>query len=139
MATEIEDQFSTESMSQVVLRTRERPNDWFEDCAQKLRQIATLQEGWDSYGAKAPSSLSLNYAHAFLHYLRDGVNVPEPCIAANAAGNVCFEWDDELRTLTTEIDDSGVHHFYYEYGDDELEIEDTTVDFTEVIGLLTKI
>lgn len=129
----------TESNAEgALLRRRSAPNAWFEKCTRKLTAIANLQENWDSYGGRKPNSLSLNFAHAFLHFLRDRVNVPEPLIAANANGYVCFEWEDDVRTLTTEIDDSGVHHFYYCYGDED-ELEGETRQMPEITGLLSKL
>ena len=138
MATKVIDSVSTESLSEAVLRTREKPNHWFGKCTKKLQSIAQLGDNWDSYGSKQPSSLSLNYAHAFLHFLRNGVNVDEPLISPNAEGNICFEWEDDTRFLTTEIDDGGNHHYYYCYGDAE-EIESETIDSSQVLRMLTKL
>lgn len=128
----------TESMSQTLLRRRARPNVWFEKCVEKLSNIAQLQEDWDSYGSRKPKPLALHYSHAFLHYLRDGVNIAEPMVSPNAKGNICFEWEDEIRTLTTEIDDGGYHHYYYCYRDSD-ETESKTVDSAEIHELLTRL
>lgn len=129
---------TTESHSPTLLRRRSQPNPWYERCAEKLASIATLSDNWDSYGSRKPSSLALNYAHAFLHYLRNGVNIPEPAISPNAVGNICFEWDDEIRTLTTEIDDGGRHHYYYCYRDGQ-DVESETLDSKLIHRLLTKL
>ena len=135
----IDNNLATDFQSEAILiRSRSQPNDWFEACADKLRNIAALSDDWDSYGSSRPSSLSLNYAHAFLHFLRQSVSVLEPIITPTPNGNICFEWDDDVRQLITEIDDGGVHHYYYCYGDGP-EIEDETIDSSIIRNLIIKL
>jgi len=93
---------------------REKPNEWFAKCTRKLQAIANLESNWDSYGSERPDSVSLHYAYAFLHWLRDKVNVAEPAITANPNGNICFEWDNTTFSLFVEIDAAGRCHYYYE-------------------------
>ncbi len=133
------DNLFTSSQSEPALfRHRDKPNDWFERCTKKLQTIAALDENWDSYGAAPPSSLSIHYAHAFLNLLRLVVNASEPVITPAPNGNVCFEWEDKARTLSTEIDDGGVHHYYYCHIDGT-ESEGESADSAMIRNLLIKL
>lgn len=122
----------------VLIRDRESPRDWFEHATEKLQAISALEKNWDSYGAVKPSSLSLHYAHTFLNFLHRVVGATKPVITPSPNGNICFEWEDSTKTLTTEIDDSGVHHYYYSYYADGYEEEGDSVDSAKIRELLLK-
>ncbi|MCA9126871.1 MAG: hypothetical protein KDB22_07295 [Planctomycetales bacterium] len=130
------DLLKTDQLSGLIA-IRESPNDWFERCTRKLQAIGSLEADWDSYGSARPDSVSLHYAYAFLHLLRDKVNVSEPAITPNPTGNVCFEWDDGTFTLLVEIDAAGRCHYYYEKGSDER--EGTERDFAPILQMVTSL
>lgn len=118
-----------------LIAIRATPNDWFHRCTKKLQAIANLEPDWDSYGSSRPDSVSLHYAYALLHLLRDKVSVAEPAITPNSGGNVCFEWDDGTSTLLVEIDAAGRCHYYCEKGHDER--EGTERDFAPILQMVT--
>lgn len=131
------DLVTTEQTEPALTRSRSKPDDWYENCADKLRSIGAMEEDWDSYGANAPSSLALHYAHAFLHHIRTVVGVAEPTICAARDGSICFEWEDDIRLLTTRINDRGEHHYYFEGCDEEL--EGSTFNLNFILHLLTRL
>ena len=120
-----------------LIAIRRRPNEWFAKCTRKLQAIANLESNWDSYGSERPDSVSLHYAYAFLHFLRDKVNVSEPAITASSNGNICFEWDNGTFSLFVEIDAAGRCHYYYERGC--FEEERTERDFAPILQMLTRL
>lgn len=120
-----------------LIRQRSMPNAWFRVAAEKLRQIACLPANWDSYGSRRPDSIALNYAGALLNLLCDRVGVEAPCISPHPNGNISFEWDNDERTLTVEIDAGGRCHYYYECG--EVEEQRVSKDFNYILHLVTKL
>ena len=120
-----------------LIRQRAQPNTWFMAAAEKLRQIACLPANWDSYGSRRPDSVALNYAHALLNLICDRVGVEEPCVTPHPNGNICFEWENDDRTLTVEIDAKGHCHYYYERND--IEEQDVSKDFKYILQLVTKL
>lgn len=127
----------TESRSLGLLRRREPPN-WFTLAAEKLKAAATLQDNWDSYGGLRTNSLSLHHAYQFLECICRTVGIPEPLIAVNAKGNVCFEWELECSTMELEVLPSGMVSYYFvdDHGQEE-EGEDQSA-FKDVLDRLTK-
>lgn len=120
-----------------LIRKRSVPNPWFRVAADKMRQIASLSANWDSYGSRRPDSVALNYAGALLNLICDRVGVSEPYITPHPNGHICFEWDDEERTLTVEVDAKGLCHYYYERK--EVEEQGVSKDFNHVLHLVTKL
>ncbi len=120
-----------------LVRSRKYP-EWFEVCAEKLQAAASLPDNWDSYGGLQTNSLSAVHASIFLEHLAKTVGVPQPMIAVNANGNVCFEWDTKNWLMTAEITPRGAAKFYYEQGEEEIESTDTGV-FRTIIQLLTRL
>ena len=120
-----------------LVRIRSYPQ-WFEFCAQQLQAAASLPDNWDSYDGLQTNSLSAVHASIFLEELARTVSVPQPMIAVNANGNVCFEWDTANWLMTVEITPRGVAKYYYEHGDEEVESTDTGA-FHTIIQLLTRL
>ena len=56
---------------------------------QKIRDMANLKVGWDSYGAKPPSAEGINRALTLL----SAITFDEPYIAACNDGSISFTWD----------------------------------------------
>ncbi len=97
-----------------------------------------MPDNWDSYGGLQTNSLSAVHASIFLEELARTVSVPQPMIAVNANGNVCFEWDTARWLMTVEITPRGVAKYYYEHGNEEIESTDTG-SFHTIIQLLTRL
>ena len=56
---------------------------------QKIRDMANINENWDSYGAKPPSAEVISRALTLLSAITDD----EPYIAACTDGSISFTWD----------------------------------------------
>src|ERR1017187_9257779 len=83
-------------MLESIQQTRERSMYWgtqdrFTAALNELKLITGLQNGWDSYGAEAPTPASASIAKRVLSILQHS-NMPPSRVAASAEGGVgiCF-------------------------------------------------
>jgi len=84
------------NMREIILQARERSmylsnQDRFISALNELQKTAGLQNGWDSYGAEAPTPASASIAKHILSILQQS-NMPPSKVAASAEGGVgiCF-------------------------------------------------
>ncbi len=103
-----------------LFRQRQYP-DWFRASTEKLHSAGKLEDDWDSYGSLRTNSISLHHAYNFLDVLARTVGVAAPMIAANSNGFVCFEWEDDDKTLIVEITPRGEARYYFQSAIDEVE------------------
>ena len=81
-----------------------------QELAHRLSQIRQLPEGWDSYGARAISSLAIEVTEGILEraYGSEGLSLPLPSVAPRSHGGIELEWDVEPgRELILEIPPTG--------------------------------
>lgn len=114
---------TTARRTEGLVRNRGYPL-WLDFCAQQLQAAASLQDNWDSYGGLQTNSVAALHAGVFLERIAKTVGVPQPMIAVNTSGNVCFEWDTGRLLMTVEITPTGVARYYFERGDEEVEGQD---------------
>lgn len=119
-----------------LFRQRQYP-DWFRASTEKLQSAGKLEDNWDSYGSLRTNSISLHHAYNFLDVLARTVGVVAPMIAANSNGFVCFEWDDDDKTLIVEITPRGEARYYFQSAIDEDEGVDSG-RFDSIKHMLTR-
>lgn len=118
-----------------LVRAAARPHDWFVEATEKLQNIASLNQNWDSYGASRPNSVSIYYAYELLRLIHNKVGITRPAITPAPNGNICFEWDEDHLSALLEIQPSGFTKYVFER--DGVEEEGTCKFFTDVLQLLT--
>jgi hypothetical protein len=85
---------------------------WLTPILRRLRQIAALAPGWDSYDAEPPSATVIARAvdlvgEAFLEF--DGLH---PNVVATPAGNVQIEFEDSRDSLEFHVSRDGIRVVY---------------------------
>lgn len=79
--------------------------DWL---APALTRLIDLDEGWDGYGAAAPSSEALSVASYYLRTLGTWKRQPPPpAVMASTEGGVLLEWQTEEVDLILEFESRG--------------------------------
>jgi hypothetical protein len=100
----------------------------YQQVSTRVEKLLTLNDGWNTYGAKVPSRRAAFFA---LHFLRDaigvlldhGISVPTPFLAPTASGGVQLEWRIGPRELELEIPEKGRFEFLTVDGSREAEGE----------------
>jgi hypothetical protein len=100
----------------------------YQQVSTRVEKLLTLDEGWNTYGAKVPGRRAAFFA---LHFLRDavgvlldhGISVPTPFLAPTASGGVQLEWRMGPRELELEIPEKGRFVFLAIDGSSEVEGE----------------
>lgn len=82
----------------------------------QFKNLALLQQDWDSYGGKPPAQDVLDNARDFFHaackvLLRYDITPPKAFITVTSSGNPQFEWSIDGRDLELEL--TSGHHFAY--------------------------
>jgi hypothetical protein len=126
--------------SQSVLQERELPPSWIDAAEDKLRELLELEDGWDTYGAPAIESDTVQAASILLRMLARAVrDLPMPSIVPTAAGGVEIEWstpaDDVVASL--ELVPGGTLVLYHDDGDQE--VESAFPDFGPFLRVLSQI
>jgi len=68
----------------------------------RLEEIASLKEGWDSYGAQPVSEKTIKLAKDFIEqWQRD------PIITPMSSGGLCLEWHLPHSSVTVEFSEDG--------------------------------
>ncbi len=109
------------------LRRGERA-EAYQQVRARVEKLLTLNEGWNTYGAKIPGKRASFFA---LHFLRDaigvlldhGISVPAPFLVPTASGGVQLEWRIGSRELELEIPEKGRFEFLAIDGSNEIEGE----------------
>lgn len=64
------------------------------DIGPRLISFAELEEGWDSYNAKAPAQGAIHFAIAWLATLHEAhPEIPPPHVSPTPDGGIGVEWD----------------------------------------------
>ena len=106
----------------------------FGHLGQQLAAIQFLRDGWDSYGAPAPSISAMEHAAAFLQKLRDRRFLPDAVIPS-AEGGIAFYFEKGQRTAYFEYRNSGeaIAAMYAPFGEPEIRELDFDGDNSESI------
>lgn len=130
--------FKVEGSGEVLMALR---SDcfWFDAAIRRLQEVANLEENWDSYGACAVNEVSVHFGHCFLSHLKEYVGIEQPAITATPDGHVAFIWEDSNRSLEVEIDDRGVASYVYERAQPPVDDTGETVDYSNLIEMLTRV
>ncbi|MBN2290828.1 MAG: hypothetical protein JXM70_00295 [Pirellulales bacterium] len=96
---------------------------WLPEIFEQLRVIASLPEGWDSYGAPTPEFHKVEAAANLISCLADDPNLPKPYVNPTRDGGVQFEWESEAKYFELEIKAERAATFFY--SDEDKHIEET--------------
>ena len=96
---------------------------WLSDALEQLQAIATLPDGWDSYGAPAPDTDKVESAWSLLFCLCVNTDLPQPFVNPTRNGGVQFEWEAGSRYFELELVDEGAAA--YLYCDTAAQVEET--------------
>ncbi|MCB7130453.1 MAG: hypothetical protein J3T61_13050, partial [Candidatus Brocadiales bacterium] len=80
--------------------------EWLVDAYKRLSRFALLEDDWDSYGAEAPSQVSVDKARGVLSVLAD-VDFEPTSVDASAEGGVCLSFQQGDRYGDVECFNSG--------------------------------
>ena len=133
------------------------PQDYFEafklgyprlprEAADRLRQLATLTEGWDSYGAPPIDTVAIDQARRILVRAcgSTGMGLPLPFIAPTLRGGVGMEWHPKSgKELLLEVSSNGEMSYLFvqpvEGEEAEDEREDVIRDMEELDNVVRAI
>lgn len=109
------------------LRRGER-TETYQQTRARAEKLLSLDEGWNTYGARSPGKRAVYFA---LHFLRDaigvfldhGLTVPSPFLVPTTSGGVQFEWSVGPRELELEMPEKGRFEFLMVDGSEEVEGE----------------
>jgi hypothetical protein len=95
---------------------------WLEPTLDGLRKVASLKEGWDSYGAGPISPLAIHSAIRFVSLFGLAAAIPE--VYPMASGGVQLEWRSPRGSLEVELDiHSRISFFAKPQGGVPIEVE----------------
>jgi len=119
------------------LRCSWLPNVW-----EQLETLASLPDGWDSYGAPSPDLNKVKAAWELLNCLCDATDMPRPHVNPTRSGGVQFEWEVGNRYFELEV--VGERAATYLYCDDAAKVEETGDLFEgesleSVLGYISKV
>ncbi|MBN2215958.1 MAG: hypothetical protein JW719_01145 [Pirellulales bacterium] len=103
--------------------SRLEPPGWLPDIFKQLEAIASLPDGWDSYGAPAPDVNKLEAAGGLLFCLCVNSDLPKPYVNPTRNGGVQFEWEKDQRYFEIEV--VGERAATYLYNDEVARVEET--------------
>ena len=80
-----------------------------------IRSLLTWEDGWNSYGASAPSTPAVQHALVWMAALYNeasalGLAWLEPNVTAGPEGAIVFEWWHGTKKLTIYVDDTGAEY-----------------------------
>ena len=87
------------------LLVAQRPN-WLEGAASSLRDLLSLPENWDSYGAR-PVAISAVVNSFHLLVRLSGIGMPAPRMVPTASGGVQLEWQVNGLELELALEPDG--------------------------------
>jgi hypothetical protein len=115
-------------------------SDFDSTVKRELRRLASLQDNWDSEGARAIDPEIIDAATDFVSTLPERLkaHVAAPEVVPMRKGNLQFEWHDGPRTLELEIEDARTIHYLKWHPEDGIEEESicSISDTNAVAGLL---
>jgi hypothetical protein len=78
----------------------------------RLEEFSLLHDGWDGYGAYAPSKTVCDHAVQLINHLALGFpNVPSPEIMPSSNGTVLFTWEGQNSEAVLEIGEANFSGF----------------------------
>ena len=95
--------------------------EWLVDAYKRLSRFALLEDDWDSYGAEAPSRVSVDTARRFLRVLAD-LDFEPTSVDASAEGGVCLSFQHGDRYGDVECFNSGEFLAVTSGGGDETDV-----------------
>lgn len=91
-----------------------RQPNWVRRTVESLVEIASLQQNWDSYGARPPDRELLRSALALLLDASGGKDLPAPVVVPVNTGGVQFEWHTRGIDLELEVRPEGRYYVFFE-------------------------
>ncbi len=76
---------------------------WLPFVRQQLQAIASLPDGWDSYGAPSPDTRIVAAAEGLIECLAQVPNLPQPHVNPTRNCGVQFEWEAGGRYFELEV------------------------------------
>jgi len=76
---------------------------WLPFVRKQLQAIASLPEGWDSYGAPSPDARLVASAQGLIECLAQVADLPQPHVNPTRNGGVQFEWEAGDRYFELEV------------------------------------
>ena len=116
------------------------PADWLRGALKTAEEWRTLPDDWDSYGARAVQSKSVDQAREFLKRLADEPNIPAPfAIVPDRDGQIVVEWDTVTQGLDIICHADGP--LAYDYADDQLPDDDDSGrgTFQHIVSMIRKL
>lgn len=111
---------------------------WLQETITKLKNLATLQENWDSYGGLPVDRRSIDNAILLITNLASVENVSEPAIGATPDGEAGLSWDGGHWSLDADIlPDGRIDYVYTDDRDPSCDVEETTSNPYDLLSLLT--
>lgn len=98
--------------------------EWLVPCMERLANMLSLPEDWDSYGAKRIRPTSIVGALNFLLPNIQDLPTPLPDVVAHRNGNVQLEWHIGDVDLEVEVLSEHQYKISYSKGSDEVLAED---------------
>jgi len=81
----------------------ERECPWLPLVRSQMQAIASLPQGWDSYGAPRPDARLVSAAQGLVECLAQVADLPQPHVNPTRSGGVQFEWEAHGRYFELEI------------------------------------
>lgn len=109
-------------------------DQWREPVMKRLKELVTLQRGWDGYNGLPVSAENAFFALSIVEAV-SGANTPPPTLVPGSAGDLQIEWhmasgDVELHILSP----NNVDAWFAVAGSDDEEMARLTYDFTDVVA-----
>jgi hypothetical protein len=96
--------------------TSNRTSDWSADAIMTIKDMWSLNDGWDSYGAMHISVLALDCAAELVEKMK---GLPKPFIAPTSEGGVMFEWHRPRANFVIEVSSAADVEIIYRLADGE--------------------
>ena len=122
-----------------VIEGRRALPSWLPEVLGKLNAIASLPDGWDSYGAPSPDIHKVEAAGGLLICLAVEQDFPKPYVNPTRSGGVQFEWENGSRSFELEIVGERAATFLYSDSDERVEETGDVFETESLSSVLTYI
>lgn len=123
---------------QTFVALRHTPAQWLGEARDKLQNLATLGENWDSYGASPIDARSIECAQRLVENLAMIIGVRPPAVGATPDGEAGLSWDGGHWCLDADVSPDGrISYVFVDDQDPSRDLEASTRDPRELIALLT--
>ena len=117
----------------------QNPPEWLKEAEETLRGLATLPEGWDSYGAKSTERHAIDSAIELLRRIVQH-DTPKPAVVPTNRGGIQIEWHTRGVDLEIEITPHGDIRLLYENPQENAEEEfELGFDLKPLADLIAKV